>query len=367
MSQTETFHKTKFDNLDMVRGIAAFLVALCHFAPYGGYVMPKATGGLCVAYFFILSAFVLCHAYQDQIRDGYFSFKDFVGARIARVYPLHFLTFIIVALYWLVVTVAQKFGLPFNTVHPWRPVEILQNLTLTHLVFTGTDSYNTPSWSISVEFWCSLYVFFLCMPVRKIYKILSGSVLFLCYIPVIGIGGFLNAHEQHALGFLEKNYVTGAFLFFLGWALYHVYLATNARVKRINPLWAWGVVLALIAAVTWPPLPIEIYNFMELPYFLFITLTIYLLAFSEPKNKYIAATMREIGNMSFGIYLWHVPIMLGVTAVAKFVEVEFQYEIAKPLLLVVFCALVLVVSWISYRVYEFPAKIFCRRKLKQIL
>ena len=358
MSRTETFHKAKFDNLDMVRGIAAFLVALCHFAPYGGYTLPKATGGLCVGYFFILSAFVLSHAYQDQILGRLFSFKDYVGARLARIYPLHFLTFAVV--------VVEK--LCFSSVaHTWHLSEIVQNLSLTHLIFTGTDSYNTPAWSISVEFWCSLYVFFLCLPVRKIYKILSGVVFFLCFIPVINIGGFLNAHEQYALGFLEKNYVTGLFLFFVGWILYQIYSMSRDRVKSINPFLAWGIGSLLVAAVIKPPLPIEQYNFMELPYFLLIAVSIYLLAFSEPKNRYVIAVMNWIGNISFGIYLWHIPIMIGLVVGKKQLLKNFDYDVSKPLLLMVFCFLVIVMAWISYKVYELPSKIFLRKQLKRAL
>ena len=364
MSWTQTFHKSRFDNLDMVRGLAAFLVALCHFADFGGYKMPVALGGLCVGYFFILSAFVLCHAYQDQIGVKSFTFRDFIVARFARIYPLHILTFVVVLVFWWGVDVAQKYGLHFNTAPERSWLEIFENLSMTHLIFSGKVAYNTPSWSIGVEFWCGIYIFLLCFPVCKIYKYLSLGVFALAYLAVLHIGGFLNAKEQYAFGYLEKNYVTGMFLFATGWVLYQFYLIAPIGIKNINPVLAWSAVAFLVVMIWWPPFPIEIFNYMELPYFLLIALTVYLLAFPEPKNPRLAGLMQEVGNMSFGIYLWHVPIMLLLTTFSR--NLSPEHQITKPVLTLMYCAMVIAVSWLSYRIYELPSKKFLRRRLSRV-
>ncbi len=205
MDKTLTFEKSKFKNLDFLRGVAALLVSLCHFAPYGGYTMPSATGGLCVGFFFILSAFVLCHAYESQINIKKLSFKTYLGFRVARLFPLHFLTFFIVLLYWALVSLAIFYGIPLNTTNDWNPLKIVENLTMTHLLITGENSYNSPAWSISVEFWCSLYVFALCFPIRNSIKILLIVITFIGYMAVLNIVGFIGAKDQCADGCFEKN------------------------------------------------------------------------------------------------------------------------------------------------------------------
>ena len=56
-------------------------------------------GGECgVAFFFILSGFVLSKAYGDNIREGRFSTRAFVGKQLLKFYPLHLLTMVLVLL-----------------------------------------------------------------------------------------------------------------------------------------------------------------------------------------------------------------------------------------------------------------------------
>jgi len=45
--------------------------------------------GLGVDAFFILSGFVLTHAYRQALEDGQLNYRRFLAARFARVYPAH--------------------------------------------------------------------------------------------------------------------------------------------------------------------------------------------------------------------------------------------------------------------------------------
>src|SRR3954464_14566979 len=81
--------------LDLMRGVAALMVAFGHagFLPnhYG------ATFSMCVAFFFILSGYVLTHAYGTELRKpGFDSVRAFLVIRLARLYPLHIVTWAIV-------------------------------------------------------------------------------------------------------------------------------------------------------------------------------------------------------------------------------------------------------------------------------
>jgi peptidoglycan/LPS O-acetylase OafA/YrhL len=97
MSSSNKFSKgTQFDSrafpaLDGLRGIAAILVALFHFRSsymsYNGY--PAGDGYLAVDLFFMLSGFVLSHAYAARFERGT-SALEFMKIRLIRLYPLYF-------------------------------------------------------------------------------------------------------------------------------------------------------------------------------------------------------------------------------------------------------------------------------------
>lgn len=76
--------------LDAMRGVAALAVVLYHARAFFPGV-PLARGGyLAVDLFFVLSGFVVAHAYEAKLRSN-MSFGDFVRRRINRLGPLYYL------------------------------------------------------------------------------------------------------------------------------------------------------------------------------------------------------------------------------------------------------------------------------------
>ena len=73
--------------LDGLRGIAAMAVMAGHCSRMLGTPMWQTNTALAGDFFFMLSGFVLMHAYRDRLerRDG---FKPYIVARIIRLYPL---------------------------------------------------------------------------------------------------------------------------------------------------------------------------------------------------------------------------------------------------------------------------------------
>jgi peptidoglycan/LPS O-acetylase OafA/YrhL len=70
--------------MDGLRGVAALAVMLCHSWPDGG---PVQNGPLAVDFFFLLSGFVIAHAYEDALRAG-LTVPAFMIRRLIRLYPL---------------------------------------------------------------------------------------------------------------------------------------------------------------------------------------------------------------------------------------------------------------------------------------
>lgn len=79
-------NRKRFAALDGLRGIAALAVAQRHTFIFFGWVIPQSY--LAVDLFFVLSGFVITHAYEEQLQSG-LSVASFMRARLRRLYPLY--------------------------------------------------------------------------------------------------------------------------------------------------------------------------------------------------------------------------------------------------------------------------------------
>jgi len=139
-------------NLTTLRGIAALWVVVFHFSEIiAKFVSTDRSllltkGYLMVDLFFIMSGFIIYHVYHESFISGISvsRFRQFIVARFARVYPLHFVTLLLI----IVITVPM-FG--------WDPLfdnprAIPTNLLLIHSFgIHKSFNWNVPSWSISAE------------------------------------------------------------------------------------------------------------------------------------------------------------------------------------------------------------------------
>lgn len=148
-----------------LRGYAALWVMLFHYTASiegDGILLLIARQGTCgLTTFFVLSGFILAHVYHNQfaVRVSGASYRAFLWARIARVYPLHLVTLFA----WLALVPRQPadtaltFALNLFLIQSWG--------------LTNELSWNQPSWSISVEFFA-----YLLLPL--VVRHLSGRGLF---------------------------------------------------------------------------------------------------------------------------------------------------------------------------------------------
>ncbi|HZC38757.1 MAG TPA: acyltransferase [Sphingomicrobium sp.] len=89
-----------FHSLNGLRGVAAVAVVNAHLQAYcSGYFSHNV--GLVVDFFFVLSGFVIAHAYERQLRDGLGAMR-FMTARFVRLYPLYLVGLLLGAtIFWL--------------------------------------------------------------------------------------------------------------------------------------------------------------------------------------------------------------------------------------------------------------------------
>lgn len=80
-----TGDRRHFASMDLLRGTAAFGVLMYHGLPRSPVAMPG--GYLAVDLFFILSGFVIAHAYEARLRGG-MELRDFLIRRAIRLWPM---------------------------------------------------------------------------------------------------------------------------------------------------------------------------------------------------------------------------------------------------------------------------------------
>lgn len=182
-----------------------------------------SAGHISTSVFFILSGYVLAHAYLDSDGALRISVRRFIATRILTVYPLHLVGFALAA---LVMWVQYRSNGAVNAVADIPPAmaaystepllipldasgivyNVLQHLTLLHAWNPFYLTFNIPSWSISTL--AFFYVIFaliggtvLCL--RRPFWVLVGLVL-VNLIPPLSLIAYSN-YSTAATGFLHTN------------------------------------------------------------------------------------------------------------------------------------------------------------------
>ena len=149
--------------LDSLRGIAALAVAVFHIQAREGFTtLPffRASNQF-VDFFFVLSGFVIAASYGERLARG-FPIRTFLWLRLGRIWPVHV---VILAVYVAIEIALALSGtshggrVPFTgTRDPWALIPTL--LLIQAFVMPSVGTWNTQSWSISVEL--GLYLVWAC-------------------------------------------------------------------------------------------------------------------------------------------------------------------------------------------------------------
>ncbi len=238
--------------LTALRFMAALWVVLYTFWPnldVGFLPNLAAKGYLGVELFFVLSGFILSHVYLHAFAEKRFSYRGFLWARIARVYPLHVFTLLgVMALGLAAVAVGMSID---ASVLSWKTLPA--HLLMLHAWgFANEAGWNHPSWSISAEWFAYLAFPLFAMaawPLRKRpWVATAGAAVFLM--------GLYAAFERLA-GFplTEATFRWGALrivpCFAYGCALYLVYRRAPLPRAGLLALSAAVVMVASASVLAW--------------------------------------------------------------------------------------------------------------------
>ena len=337
----------RFFALDGMRGAAAISVAVYHFY----YSFP---GYLAVDFFLVLSGFVLTHKYLYPTAD--ISAREFIWHRLARLYPLHIFTLVT----WTCGYVLYIGSFPsYADGTIWT---FLQHLTLTQNVGLSPSeiSWNTPSWSISVEFWVNLLFFFLISITTPSYLLFSVAVgtLFIIYSQ----SGDLDVSHENFFLVINSGLLRGIASFFLGIIAYRGYrkfltLKTSAGAASFIEV---ALLLAIVATFYFRSSLRSDLDFIA-PFLFCILVMVYSLERGIVSSLF--GKFKWLGDISYSVYLNHFTVIWLLLYVwVNILELEAEADLVRsPSNFALYLVLVIGYSKFTYWFIEKPAQSFLRK------
>ncbi|MTJ84223.1 MAG: acyltransferase [Telmatospirillum sp.] len=245
----------RFAVLDSLRGLCALIVVIFHIEVIG-CIYDGALHGfrffehgfLFVDFFFVLSGFVLTHSYFLKLctpRD----LLPFIVRRLGRVYPLHLLFLCLFIGLELVKFYAYRHGVAADTAPftgAYTTPAIASNLFLLQaLHLHQVATWNSPSWSISTEFYT--YLIFAVFVVAA-HRRTAAAVTVAALISIFGatVVLFFSRHQIDTT--FDFGFFRCLYGFFCGVIAYFI---ANRAARRISlgPTAATGTELGACIAV----------------------------------------------------------------------------------------------------------------------
>ena len=348
--------------LDALRGIAAIMVVIMHtFELFCGGDYHKLFinhGYLAVDFFFMLSGYVMAHAYDD--RWDKMTFVDFFKRRLIRLHPLIILGMALGALF---------FYLQESSVFPKIMDTSLWQLLLTMVIgftlipippkmdvrgWNEMHPLNGPAWSLFFEYLANiLHVFIL----RKLPNLVLSLLVFLAAVALVHlvttkasgdlIGGWSLEPEQLRIGFtrLLFPYMAGMLLrrvvkigsskrTFLLTSVLLILVLSFPRVGGHENVWINGLYESLVIIVVFP-------------------LIIYLGAIGEVKREMSQKVCTFLGDISYPLYITHFPFICIYYAWVTNNKISITQGAPIGILLIFG---VIILAYVSLRIYDLPIR-----------
>jgi len=366
-------------NLHALRGIAALMVVIFHFDAivmslnfsHGSSIIHK--GYLMVDLFFMLSGFIILHVYGEffskQLTWKYYF--SFLKARLARIYPLHVFTLMILIFIFYASINSYMLGDMSDSIHD--PAAIPSHLLLLQSFGTQTIfTWNITSWSISAEWFAYLLfpVFAILLGRYKNYtNVFIGILAIIIYLAIFyylprkaftgNIVDIKDINVSYDWGFLR-----GLAGFMTGMIAYRVY--QNTKLISLLSKDVFGILIIIMLLIA---LSMNINDLIYLPLFMMLLLSLVSntqLLHSICKLK----AFQFIGKISYSIYMIHYILILCVLLPALDL-MRFNYtgpgSLNPPInvgisLCGIFLLVVVLFSSLSYDFIERPFRNWINKK-----
>lgn len=360
----------RFGVLDGWRGVCALLVATTHF-PANSHIFTDGFirgCGFFVDFFFVLSGFVIAYAYRDRLYSVA-DLRNFMIRRFGRLWPLH--ASILMAFVTMTLVRSITVGPSAFSGNHDAPSIITNLFLIQSLGIHSDETWNSPSWSISVEFW-TYVVFGICCVVlaraRRFLPLLGlGVAAFGAVMVLVFANG--NIETAHDFGFFRCLY--GFFAGYLAFCLWERF--------RGDPRIVGALEIAIVPVI---------YLFVRFAHGSVVSMlapfafaaAVWIFAHEAGPISRIGQTrfVRMLGTWSYSIYMVHaliIHLILRALRSTPFLrEMDFAGLMPVPATVIdlgnqwagdaatiTYLGLVLVVSCVTYRLIEAPGRSYFNR------
>lgn len=344
----------RFEALDSLRGVCAILVVMFH--------MPVAShwrdwglvqhGYLFVDYFFVLSGFVIAHAYGQRLKTPVDAGR-FMVRRLGRVWPLH-----VLMLAAFVGLELLRLWTHFDGATPFtrdRSIEaIFTNLFLIQaLNIHPSLTWNGPAWTLSVEVACYLVFAVLLLAAPKAWRWIGAA------LAVVGAILVLEFAKRWMNTTYDFAFPRAAYGFFLGCLLQGFW----TRIPRLKGNLATALEIATVVGVC------IFIGFATGPTTVLVTLlfvfAVWVFAGEDGALSRLLDTkpLVTLGRWSFAIYMVHMFVLVVTLIIARKLHwlpggrrIDFGSPWLNDLFAVGLFAGIVVLAVLAHRFVEQPAQ-----------
>lgn len=342
----------RFPLLDGLRGLAAVMVLGYHIVVAEGIIGPLAHGYLAVDFFFALSGFVIASAYEQRLRSGRLSLKDYAVTRLIRLYPMLTIGLLFAA------AASLASGAPLGgSVGSLLLVLLAEELMIPSLFGHGPIFLlNGPQWSLFLEMaanaWHALFV-------KQLGAGVLIAVIAICAALLVWIG---LQHHGLNMGWRTENLAEGAartlFSFFVGLGVQRL-RAAGRLPKAVLPWWAITALLAAAIGLPNPPAPLA-HGLRDILIVLALFPFLLANAVSAPLPRRLVPLAAWAGFVSYPLYLLHTSVL---ELAAPVLAAPATPKLEKLLGYAAVAAACLLLSWAAGKWAEEPI----RRRLMGLL
>ncbi|MDR2034668.1 MAG: acyltransferase, partial [Helicobacteraceae bacterium] len=338
----------RFLELDFIRGICAVSVIFFHWrGNYANWIWDNTyffgNAFFAVDIFFILSGFVMSHAYGAKIQENKINLGSFALLRFGRLYSL-----VVVGSICAVLTMRLLYnsgGVKTN--------DLFMNLFLFQGISGKPDGFIGVFWSIGIEFWVGLTLS---------YGAIRYKAYFINFLIVLALlfhfyGGKDSLFFGIDVGLINWFVRRGLLGIGLGIIAYQIYLAYkditfSDYAKRIMKVVFYALFIFIMFYMIAPRKSPPNINYA----FLFILASIMILLGALLKNQYkllCAKWQSWLGDVSYSVYVYHQVVIWFTIPWIR----SFNLDNVRSLIIggIFVLTVTLIVSHYSHKYIEKPA------------
>lgn len=356
LKPTSPVRANKLLGLEVLRFLTAFAILVYHYQHFA-FIADKPVdlvsdrlplysllhvfydaGRYGVWIFWCISGFIFFWKYRDAVADRSVSGWKFFVLRFSRLYPLHFVTLLLVALLQPVYFGLNGYFFVYQDNDLWHFV--VQLFMASNWGILYGNSFNGPIWSISIE--VLVYILFFLMLLVTRSWLLNLVVIAACLI--------------------ASGQVAACFAFFyiggLAAIAQRAIAATPFRRAAEGAAWLAVIMLPLLA---WRVTQGQSEQVDFAPLLIYTPIVLFCLSRDVAMPASVQKVVEAAGNMTYSSYLLHFPIQLMI--VLGLAITKTPIPLYNGTFFGAYLAVTLLASYFTYRYFEAPAQNLLRESL----